>query len=341
MKPDTVLIAKINRRNMTTRDQEEMLKKVCHADGFIAALDQSGGSTPKALRLYGIKDEDYETGEKSMFDQVHKMRTRIITSPKFNGDKILGTILFEDTMNREIEGIPTAEYLWKKKTVVPFLKVDKGLEPEKDGVQLMKPIPKLDEMCDAALSHGVFGTKMRSVIKLADLSGIKQIVEQQFEFGKKIMAKGLVPILEPEVDIKSPEKKECEAMLRAELMENLKLLRSDQKLMFKLTLPDVDDLYENLVTHPNVVRVVALSGGYSRSEANALLARQHGVVASFSRALTEGLRDDLTKEEFDTMLEASIGEIFDASKASPVTKDLHAHDTIIDPTPTKKQCTVL
>mmetsp|Transcript_41019 Transcript_41019/g.73964 ORF Transcript_41019/g.73964 Transcript_41019/m.73964 type:complete len:230 (-) Transcript_41019:174-863(-) len=228
-------------------------------------------------------------------------------------------------MNREIEGVSTAEYLWKEKTVVPFLKVDKGLEPEKDGVQLMKPIPKLDEMCDAAVAHGVFGTKMRSVINMADLSGIKQIVEQQFEFGKKIIKKGLIPILEPEVSIKSPEKAECEAMLRAVIIENLKLLRNEQKLMFKLTLPDVDDLYENLVTHPNVVRVVALSGGYSRAEANALLARQHGVVASFSRALTEGLRDDLTQEEFDTMLDKSIGEIFDASKASGVTKELHSH----------------
>lgn len=306
-------------------EQDKMLKKMCHADGFIAALDQSGGSTPKALRLYGINEEDYEAGEKSMFDQIHKMRTRIMTSNKFNGDRILGAILFEDTMNRKIDDIPTAEYLWKNKGVVPILKVDKGLEAEKDGVQLMKPIPQLDTMCDAAVAHGVFGTKMRSVINFANLSGIKQIVEQHFEFAKKIMAKGLIPILEPEISIKSPEKVECEAMLRAEILENLKLLRGDQKLMFKLTLPDVDDLYENLVTHPNVVRVVALSGGYSRAEADARLARQHGVVASFSRALTEGLRDDLTQEEFDTMLDTSIGEIFDASNASPVKKELHAH----------------
>lgn len=302
------------------------MKKVCHADGFIAALDQSGGSTPKALRLYGIEDDAYEVGEKSMYDQIHKMRTRIVTSPKFRGDRILGAILFEDTMKRDVEGAPTAEYLWKEKGVVPFLKVDKGLEAEKDGVQLMKPIPNLDAMCDAAVACGVFGTKMRSVVHSADLSGIKQIVEQQFEFGKQIMAKGLIPILEPEVNIKSPEKAECEAMLRAELMENLKLLRNDQKLMFKLTLPDVDDLYENLVAHPNVVRVVALSGGYSRAEANALLARQHGVIASFSRALTEGLRDDLTPDAFDAMLDASIQEIFDASKASGVTKELHSHE---------------
>lgn len=260
-----------------------------------------------------------------MFDCIHKMRTRIITSPKFNGDRILGAILFEDTMNREISGMPTAEFLWREKNVVPILKVDKGLEPEKDGVQLMKPIVDLDSMCDTAISNGIFGTKMRSVIKFANKEGIKAIVEQQFNIGKKIMAKGLIPILEPEVDIKSPEKAEAETLLRAELMENLKMLRDDQKLMFKLTLPDVDDLYEQLVGHPNVVRVVALSGGYSRSEANDLLSRQHGVVASFSRALTEGLRDDLTDHEFDTLLDTSIQEIYDASIASGVKKELHTH----------------
>lgn len=260
-----------------------------------------------------------------MFDQIHKMRSRIITSSKFDGDRILGAILFEDTMKRSIEGVPTAAYLWTKKGVVPILKVDKGLEDLKDGVQLMKPIPNLNELCDAAVDHGVFGTKMRSVIKMANLTGIKQIVEQQFELGKKIMAKGLIPILEPEVDIKSPDKKECEAMLRAELMEQLKLLREDQKLMFKLTLPNVDDLYEQFVGHPNVVRVVALSGGYRRKEANDLLARQHGVIASFSRALTEGLTAQLTDEEFDAMLDTSIQEIFDASKASGVVKELHTH----------------
>lgn len=302
-----------------------MMKKMCHADGFIAALDQSGGSTPGALRLYGIKDDEYEVGEESMFNQVHKMRTRIMTSPKFNGDRILGAILFEDTMNRKIEGLPTAEYLWKKKSVVPILKVDKGLEPEKDGVQLMKPIPNLGELCDAALANNILGTKMRSVINSADLSGIKQIVEQQFEFGKKIMAKGLIPILEPEVNIKATDKSECEAILRAELHENLKLLREDQKLIFKVTLPDVDDLYETLVTHPNVVRIVALSGGYSRAEACALLSRQHGIVGSFSRALTEGLRKDLSDEAFDTLMDTSIGEIFDASKANPIVKDFHSH----------------
>ncbi|KAL7453513.1 hypothetical protein ACHAWC_005179 [Mediolabrus comicus] len=309
-----------------TEQHDKMLVKMCHSDGFIAALDQSGGSTPKALRLYGIKDDEYEVGEKSMFDCIHKMRTRIMTSPKFNGDRILGAILFEDTMNRRVDGLPTAEYLWTKKTIVPILKVDKGLEAEKDGVQLMKPIPNLDTMCDAAVANGVLATKMRSVINSANLEGIKQIVEQQFDFGKQIMAFGLVPILEPEVNIKSPEKQEIEAMLRAELSEQLKLLREDQKLMFKLTLPTVDDLYENLVNHPNVVRVVALSGGYSRAEANALLARQHGVVASFSRALTEGLRDDMTQDAFDTLLDTSIGEIFEASKASGVKKELHAHN---------------
>lgn len=303
----------------------DMMKKVCHADGFIAALDQSGGSTPKALKLYGIKDDAYEVGKESMYDCIHKMRTRIMTSPKFNGDRILGAILFEDTMNREINGVPTAEFLWKEKNVVPFLKVDKGLEDEKDGVQLMKPMPKLDSTLELAKAKGVFGTKMRSVIKYANKEGIKAIVEQQFTVGKQIMAKGLVPILEPEVDIRSPEKAEAETLLRAELMEQLKMLRGDQKLMFKLSLPDVDDLYEPLVNHPNVVRVVALSGGYSRAEANDLLARQHGVVASFSRALTEGLQDDLTDEAFDAMLDTSIQEIFDASKASGIKKELHTH----------------
>mmetsp|Transcript_5080 Transcript_5080/g.11250 ORF Transcript_5080/g.11250 Transcript_5080/m.11250 type:complete len:308 (-) Transcript_5080:132-1055(-) len=303
----------------------EMMKKICHADGFIAALDQSGGSTPNALYLYGIKDDEYEVGKPSMYDAVHNMRTRIMTSKSFTGDRILAAILFEDTMNREINGVPTAEYLWKEKNIVPILKVDKGLEPEKDGVQLMKPIPELDAMCDAALAKGVFGTKMRSVINFANREGIKQIVEQQFTIGKQIMKKGLVPILEPEVNIKSPEKTEAEALLRAELLENLKMLREDQKCLFKLSLPEVDDLYEQLVSHPNVVRVVALSGGYSRAEANDLLARQHGVVASFSRALTEGLRADLTDEEFDEMLDTSIGEIFEASKASNVKKELHSH----------------
>mmetsp|Transcript_10854 Transcript_10854/g.23218 ORF Transcript_10854/g.23218 Transcript_10854/m.23218 type:complete len:303 (+) Transcript_10854:372-1280(+) len=298
---------------MTTSNQE-MMDKVCNADGFIAALDQSGGSTPKALTLYGIKEGEYEVGKPSMFDCIHKMRTRIITSPKFNGDRILGAILFEDTMNREIEGVPTAEYLWKEKKIVPFLKVDKGLETEKDDVQLMKLIPNLDTLCDTAVAKGVFGTKMRSVIKLANKEGIKQIVEQQFSYGQQIMKKGLIPILEPEIDIKSPEKAEAEAMLHAELVESLKMLRKDQKLMFKLTLPNQDNLYEDLVNHPNVVRVVALSGGYTRDEADAILARQTGVVASFSRALTEGLRDDLTQNDFDAMLDGSIGEIFEASK---------------------------
>lgn len=299
-------------------DHERMLEKMEKADGFIAALDQSGGSTPKALKLYGIKDDAYEVGKPSMFDCIHQMRTRIITSPSFNGDRILGAILFEDTMNREIEGTPTAEYLWKQKGIVPILKVDKGLEDEKDGVQLMKPIPDLDALCDTALAKGIFGTKMRSVINLANKEGIKQIVEQQFTLGKQIMAKGLVPILEPEVNIKSPEKAEAETMLRAEIMENLKMLRNDQKLIFKLSLPNVDNLYENLTTHPNVVRVVALSGGYTRSEANAKLENQDGMVASFSRALTEGLRDDMAVDEFDTMLDDAIGEIFYASKAKGV-----------------------
>eukprot|EP01083_Nonionella_stella_P064751 169055_1 len=301
------------------REQDTMLRKMCHTDGFIAAIDQSGGSTPKALRLYGIKDDEYEAGEESMYDQIHEMRTRIMTSPKFTGDRILGSILFEDTMRRNIEGIPTAEYLWKEKNIVSFLKVDKGLEEQCEGVQLMKPIPNLNQLCDDAVDHGVFGTKMRSVIRDANTSGIKQIVEQQFDDAKVILAKGLIPIIEPEVDIHSHSKKECEAILRAALIENLKLLRDDQKVIFKLTLPSVDDLYETLTTHPNVVRVVALSGGYTRLQANDKLRRQHGVVASFSRALTEGLRVDMTQAQFDSLLDTSIQQVFDASVASQVT----------------------
>lgn len=292
-----------------------MTEKVAQADGFIAALDQSGGSTPKALRLYGIQDDAYVAGEKSMFDMVHKMRTRIMTSPSFTGERILGAILFEDTMDREIEDVPTAEYLWQKKGVVPFLKVDKGLEPEKDGVQLMKPMPALDETLRKAGGKGIFGTKMRSVIKLANRDGIKTIVEQQFEVGRQILGGGLVPILEPEVDIKSPEKDEAEVMLREDLLEGLNRLGADERVMLKLTLPSVDGFYAEVVDHPNVLRVVALSGGYTREKANSILAKQKGMVASFSRALTEGLKDQLSDDEFDAMLDESIGSIFSASKA--------------------------
>ena len=277
---------------------EQQFEKVKHADGFIAALDQSGGSTPKALRLYGIAEDAY-SGDEEMFRLMHEMRTRIITSPSFNGDRILGAILFERTMDSDVEGRGSADYLWSVKNVVPFLKVDKGLADEADGVQLMKPIPDLDALLARARDKGVFGTKMRSVVKHADDAGVKAIVDQQFEIGRQIMDAGLVPILEPEVDITSPTKREAEAQLLASILEQLGGVSSDQRLMFKLTLPDEDDFYAELVAHPNVVRVVALSGGYSREEANARLARNHGVIASFSRALTEGLTAQQSAQEFD------------------------------------------
>jgi len=292
---------------------QEQLEKVRTADGFIAALDQSGGSTPKALRLYGIAESEY-SGDAEMFEKVHEMRTRIVTSPSFTGERILGAILFEKTMDGEIGGKPSARYLWEDKRVVPILKVDKGLADEKDGVQLMKPIPDLDALLERAKGHGIFGTKMRSVVKLANEAGIRAIVEQQFEIGRRIVAAGLVPILEPEVDIKSPEKAEAEALLKAGLLEHLNGLSADQQVMFKLTLPSQDDFYEDFVKHPNMVRVVALSGGYSREEANALLARNHGVVASFSRALTEGLTAQQSDAEFDKLLDESIQSIFEASR---------------------------
>jgi fructose-bisphosphate aldolase class I len=286
--------------------------KVRSGQGFIAALDQSGGSTPKALKLYGIPEDSY-SGDDEMFDLVHRMRTRIITSPAFNGDRILGAILFEMTMDRQVEGRDTAEYLWNVKQVVPFLKVDKGLADEVDGVQVMKPIPNLADLLARANDKGVFGTKMRSVIKLADDAGIKQIVDQQFEIGREILGTGLVPIIEPEVDIKSPQKAEAEDLLHAAIVGQLDQLGSDQHVMLKLTLPERDDHYSDLVAHPRVLRVVALSGGYSRQEADARLARNHGVVASFSRALTEGLSAQQTDAEFNTTLDTSIGEIFAAS----------------------------
>lgn len=290
------------------------LQKVEAADGFIAALDQSGGSTPKALRLYGVEENEY-SGESEMFDRIHEMRTRIITSPSFGGDRILGAILFEMTMDREIEGTGTANYLWMRKQVVPFLKVDKGLADETDGVQVMKPMPDLDALLARAKEKGVFGTKMRSVIKTADAAGVKAIVAQQFETGRSIVAAGLVPILEPEVDIHSPKKAEAEEMLQAELLGHLGGLGADEKVMFKLTLPETDNLYRECIDHPNVLRVVALSGGYTRKEANARLARNHGMIASFSRALTEGLSARQSDEEFHSMLDASIGSIFEASRA--------------------------
>jgi fructose-bisphosphate aldolase, class I len=291
---------------------EQQLEKVQRGDGFIAALDQSGGSSPKALKLYGVGEDEYANDEE-MFDRIHEMRTRIITSPSFGGDRVLGAILFEDTMDRQIEGRGSAEFLWEVKQVVPFLKVDKGLADEADGAQVMKPIPDLDELLARANEHGVFGTKMRSVIKLADEAGITAIVDQQFEVGRQILRSGLVPILEPEIDIHSPEKAEAETLLKRLVLERLEGLADDQLVMLKLTLPEADGFYQELLDHPRVVRVVALSGGYSREEANARLARNKGVVASFSRALTEGLSAQQSSEEFDQTLDETIQSIYEAS----------------------------
>jgi fructose-bisphosphate aldolase class I len=290
---------------------EQQLQKAKTGRGFIAALDQSGGSTPKALKLYGIEESEY-SGDDQMFDLMHAMRSRIITSPAFNGDRILGAILFEMTMDREIDGRGTAEYLWAEKQVVPFLKIDKGLADEADGVQLMKPMPDLDALLARAVPKGVFGTKERSVIKLANDAGVKAIVDQQFDVGRQVLGAGLVPIIEPEVDIHSPEKQKAEELLKAAITEQADSL-GDQQVMLKLTLPEIDDFYADLVKHPNILRVVALSGGYSREEANARLARNHGVIASFSRALTEGLSAQQSDDEFNTMLDTSIQSIFDAS----------------------------
>ncbi len=291
---------------------QQQFDKVKNAEGFIAALDQSGGSTPKALRLYGIEDSAY-SGDEEMFDLIHAMRSRIITSPSFNGDRILGSIIFENTMDRQIEGRGTADYLWNVKNVVAFLKVDKGLADEADGAQVMKPLPGLDALLARAVEKGVFGTKMRSVIKLGNGKGVQAVVDQQFEVGRQILAGGLVPILEPEIDIYSPSKAEAEQLLKPAILEGLGALGAGQHIMLKLTLPEVDDFYADLVAHANVLRVVALSGGYSREEANARLARQHQVVASFSRALTEGLTLQQSDEEFNAALDASIGSIFRAS----------------------------
>ncbi len=291
---------------------DEQFAKVKNDPGFIAALDQSGGSTPKALRLYGILEDQYD-GEAEMFDKVHEMRTRIMTNEHFNGEKILGAILFEMTMDREVEGKPTAQYLWEEKHIVPFLKVDKGLEEEANGVQLMKPMPDIDKLLERAKEKGIFGTKMRSVIHSADEAGISEIVDQQFEIGKQIIAHGLVPIIEPEVDIHSATKEEAETILKLDLMAALDDLEADQKVMLKLTLPEQKNLYKECVDHPNVLRVVALSGGYSREEANDRLGENNGMVASFSRALTEGLSVDQSDEEFSETLGASIDAIFKAS----------------------------
>jgi len=291
---------------------EQQLEKVKNQPGFIAALDQSGGSTPKALGLYGITPDAWSNDDE-MFAIVHQMRTRIVTSPAFNGDRILGAILFENTMDREIEGQPTARYLWNVKHVVPFLKVDKGLADVKDGAQVMKPMPGLDALLTKAGANGVFGTKMRSVIKDANAAGINAVVRQQFEIGRQIVAAGLVPIIEPEVDIKCPNKAAAEDLLHAAILAELDKLGDGELVMLKLTLPEQDNLYADCIAHPNVLKVVALSGGYSREEANARLARQHGMVASFSRALSEGLTAQQTDAEFNAMLDASIQSIFDAS----------------------------
>jgi fructose-bisphosphate aldolase class I len=292
----------------------EMLEQIARGDGFIAALDQSGGSTPKALALYGVTEDQY-SGEDEMFDAMHAMRSRIMTSPAFTGQRVLGAILFEQTMDRSVEGVPTPSYLWDVKHVVPFLKVDKGLAEEADGVQVMKPIGGLDELLARAVAKGIFGTKMRSVVKLANRDGISSIVDQQFEVGRQILAAGLVPILEPEVDIHSPEKAAAEELLAAAIRAGLDELPADQRVMLKLSLPTVDGFYADLIEHPRVLRVVALSGGYSRQEANAILARNPGMIASFSRALTEGLTAQQSDEEFNADLDAAIGSIFAASKA--------------------------
>lgn len=289
-----------------------MFRKMRSAPGFIAALDQSGGSTPKALRLYGVGDDQY-SDEAQMFDRIHEMRTRIITDPAFTGDRILGAILFEQTMDRDIDGRGTADYLWNVKSVVPFLKVDKGLAPEADGVQVMNPMPDLESLLQRALDKGVFGTKMRSVIKNADPVGVAEVVDQQFEVARTIVSAGLVPIIEPEIDIHSPTKAEAEELLRTQIAQWLDALDDDVWVMLKLTLPSTPDFYRPLIEHPRVLRVVALSGGYSRVEADTLLAENHGMVASFSRALTEGLTAQMSESEFTAALDASIQSIYDAS----------------------------
>ena len=293
-------------------DFTQQLEKMKSHPGFVAALDQSGGSTPNALRLYGIKEGAW-SNEEEMFAIVHQMRTRIITSPSFTGERIIAAILFENTMDRDIEGQPTADYLWNVKRIVPFLKVDKGLQPEKDGVQLMKPMPELAALLDKAKTKQIFGTKMRSVIQRADPAGIQNIVQQQFEVAERIINSGLVPIIEPEVDIHCPEKARAEALLKEALLEKLNQLPAGQQVMLKLTLPEQADFYADCVRHPKVVRLLALSGGYTQAEADARLRKNHGVVASFSRALLEGLSVHQTDAEFNATLEASIQRIYEAS----------------------------
>jgi fructose-bisphosphate aldolase class I len=291
----------------------EMLEHVRTAAGFIAALDQSGGSTPKALRLYGIEESAYAS-DAEMYDLIHEMRTRIITSPSFEGSRVLGAILFENTMDREIDGRGSAEYLWQVKHVVPFLKVDQGLESEADGAQVMKPMPDLDALCERAVAKDVFGTKMRSVIAHANQAGVAAVVGQQFDVGRQILRHGLVPIIEPEVDIHSPTKAEAEELLRDAITAELDGIGDGEQVMLKLSLPSVDDFYRPLIDHPKVLRVVALSGGHRREDANSILARNHGMIASFSRALTEGLTAQMTDDEFDAALDAAIQSIYEASR---------------------------
>lgn len=296
---------------MPNQDQTTRIRQ---GQGFIAALDQSGGSTPKALRLYGIEEDAYSS-EAEMFDLIHQMRSRIVKSPAFTGERVVGAILFEMTMDREVDGVPTAEYIWAEKGVVPFLKVDKGLAAEENGCQVMKPMPDLDALLERGVAKGIYGTKMRSVISTANPAGIKAVVEQQFEVGRQILGHGLVPIIEPEVTISIADKAEAEEILRDVILAHLDALPEDQLVMLKLTLPEVDNLYKPLVDHARVLKVVALSGGYSRDEANTRLARQTGMIASFSRALTEGLSAQQTDAEFNATLDASIQSIFEASIA--------------------------
>ena len=291
---------------------QQMFEQVKAGKGFIAALDQSGGSTPKALKLYGVEESEY-SGEAAMFDLIHQMRSRLIKSKVFTGDRIVGAILFEMTMERQIDGIGSAEYLWNKKKIVPFLKIDNGLAAESNDVQLMKPIPELTSRIAAANKHGVFGTKMRSVINLANAAGIEAVVVQQFEIGKEIIAGGLIPIIEPEVNIKSEQKGQAEEILKTSLINHLNELNENQTVMLKLSLPTKPNLYQDLVNHPRVLKVVALSGGYSRDDANKMLAVNHGVIASFSRALTEGLSAKQSDDQFDALLDSTIQSIFNAS----------------------------
>lgn len=298
---------------MDAQQHDRMLEKLRSATGFIAALDQSGGSTPKALGLYGVEESSW-SNEQEMFDLIHQMRCRIITSPAFDGRRILAAILFEMTMDRQVEGKGAAEFLWQDKQIVPFLKIDKGLAEQADGVQLMKPIPDVDALLERALGHGMFGTKMRSVVALADPVGIQAVVEQQLAVARQVLHAGLVPIIEPEVDIHSPQKPAADELLTERLLIALSELDEGQQVMLKLSLPEQDNLYAPLLAHPRVLRVVALSGGYTRDEANTRLARNHGVIASFSRALTEGLSAQQSQAEFDRVLDRSIQSIYDASK---------------------------